>query len=85
MEDRGTNPTCLSEEYHGAEVIRNFSTHYFGCIKISERPQFLDRSNPLWDEELRLEMRRLRHRYGEREDEINSFEETAEKNNTRKI
>ncbi|KAF4908556.1 hypothetical protein CGCF415_v006584 [Colletotrichum fructicola] len=85
MGDRGAKPTCLSAQHHGAEVIRDFPAHYFGCIEISDRPQFLNRSNPLWDEELRLQEEKLRQQNGKKGDEIKDFKGDAEKNIEKKI
>ncbi|KAF4811532.1 hypothetical protein CGCSCA5_v009772 [Colletotrichum siamense] len=85
MGDGGAKPTCLSAQHHGAEVIRDFPAHYFGCIEISERPQFLNRSNPLWDEELRLQEEKLRQQNGKKGDEVKDFTGDAEKNIEKKI
>ncbi|KAH0429703.1 ankyrin repeat protein [Colletotrichum camelliae] len=85
MRDRGPKPTCLSTQHHGAEVIRDFPAHYFGCIEISERPHFLGRSNPLWDEELKLQEETLRQQNGGKESKIEDFKEAAEKAITKKI
>ncbi|KAI8294268.1 hypothetical protein K4K59_005176 [Colletotrichum sp. SAR11_240] len=85
MGDRGSKPTCLSAQPHGAEVIRDFPAHYSGCIEISERPQFLHRSNPLWDEELKLQEEKLRQENGRKGSKIKHFKDAAEEKISKKI
>ncbi|KAK2008446.1 hypothetical protein LZ32DRAFT_592108 [Colletotrichum eremochloae] len=66
MGDHDDSPTCVSAEHHGPTTnspgaITDLTAHYFGCIKISERADFLDRykNAQLWDHELHIEMERL--------------------------
>ncbi|KAK3370744.1 hypothetical protein B0T24DRAFT_299103 [Lasiosphaeria ovina] len=63
-------PACLSAEPHGPEAIRDPLQHYFGCIEISERRNFLDLEitaedgskikNPIWEYEAELERQKLK-------------------------
>ncbi|GJC83571.1 hypothetical protein ColLi_06409 [Colletotrichum liriopes] len=66
MGDHDTSPTCLSAEPHGPTAdspgaIRDLTAHYFGCIKISERADFLDKekNSQLWEHEIDVEANRL--------------------------
>lgn len=53
--DDNTEPvTCLSVENHDRN-IRDFVTHYFGCIEIHERKSFFTDENQVWEfEEARM-------------------------------
>ncbi|KAH8880577.1 hypothetical protein GQ53DRAFT_848819 [Thozetella sp. PMI_491] len=51
-------PTCLNPDPHN-ENIQDPILHYFGCIKISERENFFDSSNPLWAPDINYETIRL--------------------------
>ncbi|KAK8016875.1 hypothetical protein PG993_015064 [Apiospora rasikravindrae] len=39
--------TCLSTDSHELS-IRNYTLHYFGCLKYAERARFFDPANPRW-------------------------------------
>ncbi|KAI3542651.1 hypothetical protein CSPX01_06856 [Colletotrichum filicis] len=69
MGDHGSSPTCLSAEPHGpAEgshgTIRDHAAHYFGCIEIADRVNYLSRekNSDLWDHEIQIEAERLQQR-----------------------
>ncbi|KAK1723886.1 uncharacterized protein BDZ83DRAFT_741782 [Colletotrichum acutatum] len=69
MGDHGSSPTCLSAEPHGpAErshgTIRDHAAHYFGCIEIADRVNYLSREKnwELWDHEIQIEAERLQQR-----------------------
>lgn len=86
MGDHDATPTCLSAEPHGPEVIRDFLAHYFGCIEIHERPNFLSRSRNkhFWDKEVQLEIQKLEQQDGN-DETIQDFRDRAEKNVEKKI
>ncbi|KAK4159854.1 hypothetical protein QBC43DRAFT_373536 [Cladorrhinum sp. PSN259] len=52
--------TCLSALPHGPEAIRDHLRHYFGCINIADRVNYLNRSNPMWEYEYIQELRHLK-------------------------
>lgn len=69
MGDHASSPTCLSAEPHGpAEgshgTIRDHAAHYFGCIEIADRVNYLSREKnwELWDHEIQIEAERLQQR-----------------------
>ncbi|KAJ0367756.1 hypothetical protein COL154_002977 [Colletotrichum chrysophilum] len=86
MGDHDTTPTCLSAEPHGPEVIRDILAHYFGCIEIHERPNFLSRSGnkSYWDKEVQLEIQKLNQQDGNDETK-QDFRDRAEENVKKKI
>ncbi|KAF4911836.1 hypothetical protein CGCVW01_v011308 [Colletotrichum viniferum] len=86
MGDHDTTPTCLSAEPHGPEVIRDILAHYFGCIEIHERPNFLSRSGnkSYWDKEVQLEIQKLNQQDGNHETK-QDFGDRAEDNVKKKI
>lgn len=57
MGDHDNPPTCLSAVEHKAETVRDWTAHYFGCIEISKRPEFLSRKNNerFWNEYLEVQ------------------------------
>ncbi|KAK2002584.1 hypothetical protein LX36DRAFT_626672 [Colletotrichum falcatum] len=66
MGDHSTSPTCVSAEPHGPTAgspgaIADLTAHYFGCIKISERADFLDKdkNRQLWEHELDVQLDKL--------------------------
>ncbi|KAF3811907.1 hypothetical protein GCG54_00003656 [Colletotrichum gloeosporioides] len=86
MGDHDTTPTCLSAEPHGPEVIRDILAHYFGCIEIHERPNFLSRSGnkSYWDKEVQLEIQKLNQQDGN-DERKQDFRDRAEENVKKKI
>ncbi|KAK4163999.1 hypothetical protein QBC43DRAFT_318533 [Cladorrhinum sp. PSN259] len=52
--------SCLSALPHGPESIRDHVLHYFGCIKIADRPAYFLPENPLWRYEHDVELTILR-------------------------
>ncbi|KAF6833635.1 ankyrin repeat protein [Colletotrichum musicola] len=52
MGDHDNPPTCMSAVEHKAEAVRDWTAHYFGCIEISKRPEFLSRTKnkEFWEE-----------------------------------
>ncbi|KAK2055771.1 hypothetical protein LY76DRAFT_661308 [Colletotrichum caudatum] len=66
MGDHNILPKCVSEEPHGPTAdspgtIADFTAHYFGCIKISERADFFDRKKnyQLWNHEYGTQFAKL--------------------------
>ncbi|KAK2049929.1 hypothetical protein LZ31DRAFT_581266 [Colletotrichum somersetense] len=66
MGDHNILPTCVSVEPHGPTadspgVIADFTAHYFGCIKISERAHFFDKKKNylLWNHEHDTQLAKL--------------------------
>ncbi|KXH38946.1 hypothetical protein CSIM01_06083 [Colletotrichum simmondsii] len=69
MGDHGSSPTCLSAEPHGPAggshgTIRDHAAHYFGCIEIADRVNYLSRekNSDLWNHEIQIEAERLQQR-----------------------
>ncbi|KAF6805552.1 ankyrin repeat protein [Colletotrichum sojae] len=57
MGDHDDPPTCMSAVEHNAESVRDWTAHYFGCIEISQRPDFLSRieNKKFWDDYLEVQ------------------------------
>ncbi|KAK4186519.1 hypothetical protein QBC35DRAFT_554014 [Podospora australis] len=53
-------PTCLSSQEHGPEVIQDHIRHYFGCLTIAERADYLNPENEVWKYEVGLDEQYLR-------------------------
>ncbi|KAK0634314.1 hypothetical protein B0T17DRAFT_473559, partial [Bombardia bombarda] len=51
---------CLSAHPHRPETIRDHLQHYFGCLQISERPDFLNKDNDVWKYEYNLTLENQR-------------------------
>ncbi|KAK4167456.1 hypothetical protein QBC43DRAFT_142137 [Cladorrhinum sp. PSN259] len=51
--------TCLSASPHGPETIRDHLRHYFGCINIADRTNYLDPKNEIWDYEFNQELKHV--------------------------
>ncbi|KAI2627735.1 hypothetical protein GGR54DRAFT_636858 [Hypoxylon sp. NC1633] len=49
--NHASNVTCLSTEHHPHNISDRL-LHYLGCIAVSERENFFDTANPLWQEEV---------------------------------
>lgn len=69
MGDHGSSPTCISAEPHGPAgrnhgTIRDHAAHYFGCIEIADRVNYLSRvkNKELWDHEIHIEADKLKQR-----------------------
>ncbi|KAK4228072.1 hypothetical protein QBC38DRAFT_536036 [Podospora fimiseda] len=51
--------TCLSASPHGPETIRDYLRHYFGCINIADRINYLEPCNEIWVYEYNQELEHL--------------------------
>ncbi|KAJ9148654.1 Ankyrin repeat protein [Pleurostoma richardsiae] len=65
--DQKETHTCLTALEHEPKMIRDHFQHYFGCIKISEREQFWDHNNEIWQYEEEEEFKKLNSRLREQE------------------
>jgi len=52
-------PGCISADPH-LENIDNPMQHYFGCIEISERQAFLEKTHDAWKQERKVELQRIK-------------------------
>jgi hypothetical protein len=72
-------PTCLSDHEH-IRTIQNHVLHYLGCIEISERDQFFDVDNALYNFELeQTSARLLRESNGDQGDRRKSRDSEKDK------
>lgn len=53
-------PTCGSALPHGPEAIRDHVRHYFACIEIAERGNYLNPDHEVWKYEHNIEAKSLR-------------------------
>ncbi|KAK3396852.1 hypothetical protein B0T20DRAFT_244041 [Sordaria brevicollis] len=64
---------CLSTEPHD-EAVEDPIQHYFGCIEIRDRPDFLDESNDVWTHEREVERKKLELSMGDAYDNDSTFD-----------
>ena len=80
--------SCLSTERHD-DTVEDAVQHYFGCIKISERAEFLSKDHPHWRhergvqrEKYQLELSQMKAKYLSNTDQSNSSESNTNESNT---